>query len=226
MTNRSPQNLSIEDLSERLPEEFRTKLISEFKKRNFTNKKLRIYSDGCFDLFHHGHSRQFEQVKNMFPNVELIVGVCSDKDIKTHKGKNVMNDVDRCEGIRHCKWVDEVMPHAPWTPTIDFMELNKFDFVAHDALPYQIPGCDDCYRSIKEAGRFLPTLRSSGISTTDLLVKILRDKDEFYERNFSKGHTLKDLNMGYFEYVNYLGRRVLHRIGNFLKSKLGKEKSE
>ena len=224
--NKPPQNLSIEELAERLPQEFRKAFNAEYKQRSSKSGKLRVYSDGCFDLFHYGHARQFEQVKNMFPNVELIVGVCSDVDIKNNKGMNVMNDYERCEAVRHCKWVDEVIPKAPWLPTLDFLDLHKIDFIAHDAVPYPTPGNDDCYHPIKLAGRFLPTLRSAEISTTDLLVRVLRDKDEYYDRNFSKGYTLKDFKMGYIEYAMYLGRKVMGKIVNGLEKTVRKEKEE
>lgn len=54
--------------------------------------KVRVYCDGVFDLFHLGHARIFEQVKNMFPaSVEVIVvgAVCSDEDVLKYKGKFV-----------------------------------------------------------------------------------------------------------------------------------------
>ena len=35
-----------------------------------------------------------------------------------------------------CRWVDEVLPDAPWVITADFLTDHNIDFVAHDDLPY------------------------------------------------------------------------------------------
>ena len=37
------------------------------------------------------------------------------------------------------------------------MNKLKFDFIAHDTIPYPTPDYDDCYKEMKEVGRFLPT---------------------------------------------------------------------
>lgn len=33
------------------------------------------------------------------------------------------------------RWVDEVIPDAPWVITKEFLDKHKIDYVAHDSLP-------------------------------------------------------------------------------------------
>lgn len=97
-----------------------------------------------------------------------------------------MNDFERYEGVRHCRYVDEVrslysilplamfidifsdqiilqiIADAPWTLCDDFITANKIDFVAHDDIPYTGDGIDDIYGWLKAKGMFVATERTEG----------------------------------------------------------------
>lgn len=187
-------------LDEELPEELR-----KFRPKGFkfnlppTDRPIRIYADGVFDLFHLGHMKQLEQAKKSFPNVELVCGIPSDIETHKRKGLTVLTDEQRCETLTHCKWVDEVIPNAPWCVTPEFLQEHKIDYVAHDDLPYASADSDDIYKPIKEQGKFLTTQRTEGISTSDIITKIVRDYDKYLMRNFSRGATRKELNVSWLK---------------------------
>ncbi|CUM62828.1 uncharacterized protein PRCAT00000386001 [Priceomyces carsonii] len=162
------------------------------------DRPIRIYADGVFDLFHLGHMKQLEQAKKSFPNVELVCGVATDVDTHKRKGMTVLTDKQRMETLKHCKWVDEVVS-APWIVTPEFLKEHRIDYVAHDDLPYASLDSDDIYKPIKERGMFMTTQRTEGISTSDIITKIIRDYDKYLMRNFSRGATRKELNVSWFK---------------------------
>jgi choline-phosphate cytidylyltransferase len=164
-----------------------------------TDRPVRIYADGVFDLFHLGHMRQLEQAKKALPNVTLICGLPSDEETHRRKGLTVLSDKQRADTLVHCRWVDEVIENAPWCVTPEFLEKHKIDYVAHDDLPYASGSDDDIYKPIKEAGMFLSTQRTEGISTSDIITKIIRDYDKYLMRNFARGASRQELNVSWFK---------------------------
>jgi len=190
-----------EEIIERLPLEFRDILRKNLHEVLNTGRKVRVYCDGVFDMFHFGHMRMLKQIKDLIPNVHLIVGVCADKDIIANKGSRIMSDDERIESVKHCKWVDEIYFPAPWCPDVEFMMSQDFDFVAHDVAPYGAPGSADVYHGMKEMGMFLPTLRTEGISTSDLMARILKDRTDLMIRNLGKGVPKDEMGINTFEYL-------------------------
>ncbi|KAJ9556397.1 hypothetical protein OSB04_011011 [Centaurea solstitialis] len=200
----------------------------EHKQRNWmipppTDRPVRVYADGIYDLFHFGHARSLEQAKKsrhleggitprivvlplnrakgtrQFPNTYLLVGCCNDEVTHRLKGKTVMTDQERYESLRHCKWVDEVIPDAPWVLTQEFIDKHQIDYVAHDSLPYaDASGAgQDVYEFVKSIGRFKETKRTDGISTSDIIMRIVKDYNEYVMRNLDRGYSRKDLGVSY-----------------------------
>lgn len=179
------------------------KMLAEGEPGTLTGRPLRLYADGIFDLFHFGHAKALQQCKEAYPNTYLIVGCCSDEITHKLKGRTVMTDKERYESLRHCKWVDEVVEDAPWVLPDDFLDKHKIDYVCHDALPYSDASGEasegDVYARIKAMGKFLETRRTDGISTSDLIIRIIAEYDTFIRRNLQRGYTGKEMNVPFMK---------------------------
>eukprot|EP01121_Diplochlamys_sp_Union-15-3_P001454 TRINITY_DN1125_c0_g1_i1.p1 TRINITY_DN1125_c0_g1~~TRINITY_DN1125_c0_g1_i1.p1 ORF type:complete len:296 (+),score=67.04 TRINITY_DN1125_c0_g1_i1:74-889(+) len=178
------------------PRKYEYKADGEPKKYEETHIKgrpVRVFADGVYDLFHSGHARSLRQAKTLFENAYLIVGVSSDKDTHKLKGKTVMNENERAEGVSHCKWVDEVIIGSPWVLTPEFIEEHKIDYVVHgEDLSVDEHG-NDVYDWLKKNGKFKTIKRTEGISTSDIILRILKDYDSYVRRNLKRGYTGKEL---------------------------------
>src|SRR5579859_8017905 len=166
--------------------------------------------------------RQLEQAKRAFPNVYLLVGIPNDEITHREKGVTVMNERERAESVRHCKWVDEVLStstgltqqvleNAPWVVTPEFLEKHKIDYVAHDDLPYGSGDVADIYEPVKKLGKFLPTKRTEGVSSSDIITRcygfclklLSRPENDKTPTENSRSHELKQ------KEIEILGKSVV-----------------
>jgi len=161
------------------------------------DRPVRVYADGIYDLFHFGHARSLEQAKRLFPNTHLIVGVCNDELTHRLKGRTVMTDKERAESLRHCKWVDEVVEDAPWIVNQDFLDLHQIDFVAHGEDIILDEHGVDIYKFVKDQGKYKTIKRTDGISTSDIILRIVKDYDSYVRRNLARGYTGKQMNISF-----------------------------
>jgi len=168
--------------------DFTKQVTMEEAKVDSAGRPIRVLALGVFDLFHFGHSQMLQQAKTAFPRVYLIAGAINDDITHDKKGPTVMTDVERYNALRHCRYVDEVCPNSPLIIDEDFIQRHKIDFVAHDDAPYVVPAGNgnepvapkvDIFDYVKEQKRFVATERTEGVSTSDLIARIIQRSSDF-----------------------------------------------
>lgn len=157
----------------------------ERKKNKKADKKkpVRIWIDGCFDLMHMGHANAFRQARAL--GDVLVVGLNTDADIIKYKGAPIMTEEERFVAVSACKWVDEVVRDVPYVMNPEYLEMifEKYDidYVVHGDDPCLLPDGTDVFAAAKASGRFRTISRTEGVSTTDIVGRmLLMTKDHFH----------------------------------------------
>lgn len=72
-----------------------------------------------------------------------------------------------------CRWSTKSIPHAPYVTSLPWISHYGCWYVVHGDDITSDAGGEDCYRFVKAAERFLVVKRTPGISTTDLVGRML-----------------------------------------------------
>lgn len=131
----------------------------------------RVYVDMVGDLFHPGHVALLRAARQHGDH--LIVGVLSDEVVASYKRQPIMTLAERVAVIAACRYVDEVVPAAPYRVTLEFLDEHDIALVVHgdDITPAAI---DEVYGPVAAAGRLRLVPRTAGVSTTDLIARVER----------------------------------------------------
>lgn len=125
-----------------------------------------------------GHANAILQAKQL--GSELYIGIHTDEEIQANKGPTVMNLQERAITIDANKWTTKVITHAPYVTQPDFMNKYGCKYVVHgDDITTDSDG-NDCYGIVRAQGRLKLVKRTEGVSTTDLINRLLFPTETHY----------------------------------------------
>ena len=58
------------------------------------------------------------------------------------------------------------------------------------------------FYQVKKLGKFKETKRTEGISTSDIIMRIVKDYNEYVMRNLARGYSRNDLGVSYVRVCN------------------------
>src|SRR3954468_7151474 len=91
-------------------------LLKELERRRSNSPARLVFTNGCFDILHVGHSRYLKDARAL--GEVLVVGVNSDASVKRLKGADrpIQDERDRAELLSHLTSVDFVVLFQEDTP--------------------------------------------------------------------------------------------------------------
>ena len=137
----------------------------------YKKKRLTLFTDGIFDLFHSGHLKYLKKIKEHFSvEVSLIVGIINDELSLSYKRKLIFSENQRKKILESCIYVDEVIIMDNLLITEEFLKANDIDYVFH-----AFSNKDDSdkqstfYQVSKKLNKFIELDYNHGISTTQII---------------------------------------------------------
>lgn len=141
-------------------------LIKELKNQN----KTTVFTNGCFDILHVGHTRYLKE-SSKYGDV-LIIGLNSDSSVKRLKGdtRPINNENDRAELLSELNFVSYVVIFDEDTPE-NLLDEIKPDIYTKGA-DYTLETLPEAKTVLKNGGKVEFIKLIEGKSTTNVIKKI------------------------------------------------------
>ncbi len=120
----------------------------------------RVITYGTFDLFHIGHLKLLQRIKDL--GDELIVAVSTDEFNNVKGKKTIIPYEQRAEIVRNIKCVDKVIPENSWEQKISDIKKYNIDIFAMG------DDWEGKFDFLKEYCEVIYLKRTEGISSTQL----------------------------------------------------------
>ena len=146
---------------------------------------MRVYTCIVGDLFHSGHVSFLKQAQSL--GTHLIVGVCSDEECVWRKRRTVMTYDERRSVIEACRYVDEIIDKPPAVIDQEFMNQHHIDLIVHGD-DNNMAQLEKFYGPAISQGRYRSIPYTQGVSTTDIIQRILERSPEELEKKNYLGH--------------------------------------
>ena len=118
------------------------------------------------DLFHYGHVDFLKQARAL--GDYLLVGVHSDDVVAAHKHKPILTMQERIASVAGCRYVDEVLPNAPWVTGRRWLERHDIQIVVHGD-DYSAEQLNNTHSVPIGLGILRSVHYTPGISSTDII---------------------------------------------------------
>ena len=129
-----------------------------------------VYTDMCADLFHAGHVNFLRQAKAL--GDRLVVGVHDDRTIASYKTAPIQTLAERVAVVAACRYVDQVVPHAPLEVSPRYLDQLDVQVVCH-ADDLTAAARERMYGEILATREFAWIPYTPGISTRALRERVL-----------------------------------------------------
>ncbi len=97
----------------------------------------------------------------------------ADDVVAAYKRRPIMTLAERVAVVAACRYVDEVLPNAPYRLTTEFLDEHDIALVVHgDDLPAD--ALEEVFGPVAAAGKLRLVPYTPGISTTDLILRCRR----------------------------------------------------